>query len=287
MDGIWEDFIALNSADQPEFETLPKPADIADRTSWSIDTDKIARNGLDWYLARDISPVPVAADREGYYDDRNFEYWLSGLETHNHILDAAEKYDVGRDAYFDFGGASGRVARHVAAYGAFKDTWVTDINWRHVAWINRYLPPNIKAIHTSSIPTLPMESRSIDFITAMSVFTHIETFELQWLAELARVLKPGGVAIITVVTDKTIAAMDETWPMYAPFTSHSEWGDNFADRVQRRGKCVLRWRADRSYSSNVIYSDEYIKNVFGRFFEILEIRRQFPIYQDSLFLRRR
>jgi len=35
---------------------------------------------LEHWLERDTMPIPATNDREYYYDDRHFEYWLSGLD---------------------------------------------------------------------------------------------------------------------------------------------------------------------------------------------------------------
>jgi ubiquinone/menaquinone biosynthesis C-methylase UbiE len=285
IDRIWEDQIAIETGSEATFKTLPRAADLQDRVSWSIDPTTIKLpNPLEYYLIRDSSPIPEASDREGYFGDRHFEYWLSGLETYAFTLEFLNKYGCKRNCYVEIGSASGRVIRHVAAYDSFSEYWAFDINWRHIAWIQKFLPGNIKAVNNHSIPTLPLPDNSVDCLSAMSVFTHIESFETAWLAEIRRVLKPGGLAIISVVTEQQIEAMDETWPMYQPLKNHPRFTDAFLNDLKDVGKIVLRWHSDKSYSSNVIYSSEYLLRVWGSFFDFLEHRRQFPIFQDMLIL---
>ena len=288
MNKIWEDQIALHSRDEPTFKVLPPVASLPDRVSWSIAPASLKLDhDLQHYIDGDQSPIPEAQDREGYYGDRHFEYWLSGLEMACHTRDIVNKHGGGRKCYVEIGSASGRVIRHFTNHELFEDLWAFDINWHHICWINKHLPKSIKAVQNSSIPVLPLESNSVDCISGMSVFTHIETFELHWLAELRRVLRPGGLVIITVVTDTQIQAMDETWPMFGPITHHPNYSENFVERLSEQGKIVLRWDADRSYSSNVIYSNEYVQNVVSRLFEIVEVRNNFPIYQQCIILRKR
>jgi SAM-dependent methyltransferase len=281
----WEDQIALNSGDEPTFVVLPPPGGLPDRVSWSVDPAKLGID-IEARVALDVSPIPVPEDREGYFGPRHFEYWLSGLETHELTLAICDRHGVERGSFVDFGAASGRVIRHMAAYETFETLWALDINWRHIMWMHRHLPASIRAIHTSSIPHLPLEDGSVDCLQAMSVFSHIEAFETAWLAEIRRILKPGGIAILSVVTEEQVNAMDATWPMYAPLTSHHRWSGDFTERLAKQGKIVLRWHADRSYSSNVIYDTTYLHSAWGRLFDILEHRRQFPLYQDLLVLRK-
>jgi SAM-dependent methyltransferase len=281
----WEDQIALNPGDEPTFSVLPPPGSLPDRVSWTVDPAKLGID-LEARIAADVSPIPVPEDREGYFGPRHFEYWLSGLGTHELTLQICRDHGVEPGCFVDFGAASGRVIRHMAAYESFKELWALDINWRHIMWMQRYLPASIKAVHTSSIPHLPLEDNSVDCVQAMSVFSHIEVFETAWLAELRRILKPGGIAILSVVTEEQVNAMNDTWPMYIPLTKHPRWSEDFPLRLWRQGKITLRWHADRSYSSNVIYDTDYLQSAWGRILDIVEHRRQFPLYQDLLVMQK-
>lgn len=55
-----------------------------------------------------------------------------------------------------------------------------------------------EVVHNSLQPPLPWADEKFDFIYALSVFTHL-TFEhqLRWAWELGRLLKPGGVIMLT------------------------------------------------------------------------------------------
>jgi ubiquinone/menaquinone biosynthesis C-methylase UbiE len=45
---------------------------------------------------------------------------------------------------------------------------------------------------------LPIEDRTFDLVSAMSVFTEVDEAETSWLLELHRIMKPSGSAIVTV-----------------------------------------------------------------------------------------
>src|SRR5262245_45049214 len=70
---------------------------------------------LDERLHRDHMPIPSTQDREGYYGDRHFEYWLSGLRDYSLVKGALSTLSWKGLRVLDFGGATGRVARHFYA----------------------------------------------------------------------------------------------------------------------------------------------------------------------------
>ena len=71
-----------------------------------------------------------------------------------------------------------------------------DVDAPAVAWCARHLPGRYLAIQPA--PPLPFPDGSFELIVAVSVFTHLsETDQNAWLAELARVLAPGGVFVVS------------------------------------------------------------------------------------------
>jgi len=98
-------------------------------------------------------------------------------------------------AVLDFGCGCGRLIRHLPArtdaalYG-------TDLNPRLSGWCAGHLPGQFSA--NALHPPLAYEDGQFDVLYALSVFTHLrEVTQRVWLAEFARILKPGGRAIIT------------------------------------------------------------------------------------------
>jgi ubiquinone/menaquinone biosynthesis C-methylase UbiE len=162
-----------------------------------------------------------------------------------------------------------------------------DINRHHVEWCNTHLSGNGFAFHNSSIPSFPVPDGSVDLISAFSVFTHIEAMETAWLMEIRRMLRPGGIAWITVHTEKTLADMEEGWPLWDPVMCHPRAADVLgADRSFEGDRLVLRWTGERSYASNTFYKEAYLRRAWGRFFRILELRRRCPTFQDVLILQK-
>lgn len=281
---IWENLVSLNSGDDPDF-TLLKPA----AEYLETDARKHEWETLDYKeaLARDQDPLPMIKDREGYYGEDHFSYWASGLADARYLVEAAEAHGVTIRKFLDLGCASGRVIRHLANEHPEMQVFGCDINRFHVEWCNAYLPPNVAAFHNTSIPGLPIEDNSLDMVSAFSVFTHIEAMETAWLMEIRRILKPGGLAWVTVHSEGTLRDMQEGWPLWKPVMDHYERPAKLDENREFVGdRMVLRNRADRSYSSNIFYKTDYLRKHWGRILDIKEVRRRFPNFQDVLILQK-
>lgn len=99
----------------------------------------------------------------------------------------------------DWGCGPGRVIQHVKrAFGPDAHIFGTDYNGQTIAWCRSALP-GIAFAQNDLVPPLPFQAGSMDAIYSISVFTHLsEEMHLAWIHELARVLRPGGVLLITV-----------------------------------------------------------------------------------------
>ena len=281
---IWENYVCLNSDVDPAFELLGPAQDyLATETrlgDWD-DFDYLPA------LERDRAPLPVVKDREGYYGPDHFSYWASGLRDMRSLVECAASHGVEIQSYLDIGCASGRVLRHFLFQSP--EVWALgcDINRLHVEWCNAHLPGNGVAFHTSSIPSLPLPDSSLDMVSAFSVFTHIEAMETAWLMEIRRILKPGGLAWITVHTEQTLATMEESWPLWKPVMHHPRAPEVITqERTFAGDRLVLRWSGERSYASNAFYKEAYLRKHWGRILSIVELRRSFPVYQDVLVLQK-
>jgi SAM-dependent methyltransferase len=96
----------------------------------------------------------------------------------------------------DFGCGVGRVIRHWHHLTATR-LHGTDYNPRLVSWCRKALTFAQFEVNALDRP-LPYADASFDLVYALSVFTHLsEPLQHRWIAELARVLAPGGYLLIT------------------------------------------------------------------------------------------
>lgn len=281
-----------------EFKPLPDVSHHKDSPNQWIDIPSMQlEEALENFMERDHYPIPSLDDREGYYDqDRHFDWWLSGLADFTALQRVLAKHSQKLDAnsrFFEIGCASARVLRHVAFQTGGCEAWGCDINLRHVEWIRNYLPPSIKIFQNTILPNLPLEDNYFDVISAFSVFTHIDDFELTWLAEIRRTLKPGGISYISIHGESCWSKLGPEIPVYNALLRMSKdiagWGEitpEFFKQKLPRDKAVFAWNTARNYNTNVFHSNDYIHQSWGRFFDIVEIIPGGHNYQDMVVLRK-
>lgn len=165
---------------------------------------------LRWHRAlaprsgRDELPLPPPRLRvlvTGSADPQWFlESGRDDAETIAKTVDAAGVAMSDLGTMLDFGCGCGRVIRH---WRHLETTQVfgSDYNEDLVAWCRRNL-----AFATFSVndlaPPLPFDDETFDFVYAISVLTHLtEELGLRWMAELQRVIRPGGLLLVSTHGD--------------------------------------------------------------------------------------
>lgn len=118
----------------------------------------------------------------------------------------------------DFGCGCGRVTRHLAALVREHPTLEVhgcDIDSDAIAWAQENLP-FATFLHNDGLPPLPYPDAHFDIVTNHSVFTHLpEDYQDAWLAELRRVVEPGGILLLTVAgifAFEGLVASYRDWP---------------------------------------------------------------------------
>ena len=271
--------------DRSEFENLPAVNWFSRDLPNDLDIRKAA--------TRDAAPLPQTKDREFYHGDAHAAWWLSGFQDMRSIEAAAVKHGTFafEDCrYFELGCASGRVVRHMA-HQTNAEVWCSDINLRHTEWVRKYLPSNIRTFNNAAFPYLPLESNYFDIVSAFSVFTHIDDLELMWMAELARVLAPGGIAYLTVQTENTWEQYRNQWirdnlePMAGAIPDFAINAELFEGPLPQE-KTVFWWQTREIYNSTVFHTIKYIEREWGRFLKVKEIIPNGSTYQDVVILRK-
>jgi SAM-dependent methyltransferase len=162
----------------------------------------------------------------------------------------------------DFGAGAGRTMRHFAAEAEVAEIWGCDIDEPSIEWMQQNLCPPFHAWKSTVNPPLGLEHGTFDLIYAISVFTHLTDNSLAWLLELHRLLKPDGFLIATFMG---------RW--------NSEWFAREPWVEDRIGMNVLHHARDWDGGGPVVLiSDWWLREHWGRAFEIVDIAPQFQNY---------
>ncbi|MBV9311668.1 MAG: class I SAM-dependent methyltransferase [Solirubrobacterales bacterium] len=103
------------------------------------------------------------------------------------------------EAVLDLGCGAGRVLPHVARRAAAGARCVgCDVDPAAIEWLRSH-QRQFEWKLTGAKPPLPFEDSSFDLVYSISVLSHLdESGQDRWLAEVARILRPGAVALLTI-----------------------------------------------------------------------------------------
>lgn len=237
---------------------------------------RVSDEARDREQAAPLPPRPLAL-RAGVPDPADViaSYRAVGRDSRTTILQllASEGVEFGFAGarVLDFGCGSGKVMRHFLPEADVGELWGCDIDAPSVDWLNAELNPPLHAFTNDEAPPLDQPSQSFDLVWSVSVFTHLTDHWAGWLAELHRVLRPGGLAIISFLG----GAMYEVW------TGRS-WDP---DRI---GMTVLDHGQDWQLGGpTVFHSPWWLREHWGRAFEIVQMREGSAPREHGLVLLRR
>lgn len=137
------------------------------------------------------------------YNHIDWTYYRdSGIDQARFLAEVLRRHLPDRDPLdvLEWGCGPGRILRHLP--DALTDHHLRlrgcDVNGASIAWCREHLP-GIDFEVNGMGPPLPYPDHSMDCLIASSVFTHLsEAMHRAWAPDLFRVLRPGGVAIVSL-----------------------------------------------------------------------------------------
>jgi SAM-dependent methyltransferase len=239
-------------------------------------------------LAKDRIPIPATIDREGYYGDLHLTYWLSGVEDLRMVQRLVPQASFRH--VLDFGGATGRFARHVILADETAKVTITDLNVNHVEWVERYFGPSVRAVKVSPYPYFPLADGCVTFCIGLSVFTHIDSYESGWLAELHRVMADGAYALMTIHSEQTWKVLPAQGELLKRLQRDPGFNEAFRPgQPMPPGRRVYTSNPNSiEHNCNVFMDSNYIRERWSRWFEVVNIaHRAHHDFQAAVILRKK
>jgi SAM-dependent methyltransferase len=171
----------------------------------------------------------------------------------------------------DFGCGSGRVLRHFLDEAKVAELHGCDIDAASIAWLQENLSPPLHVFRNEEQPGLPFPGGHFDLIWATSVFSVLADTWSGWLCELHRVLLRGGLLIATFVGEGG-----------SEFVAREPWVE------ERVGMNVLAYGVSWGVGGPmVMHSPWWIREHWGRAFDVLELRPRTEWGEGVVAMRRR
>lgn len=176
-----------------------------------------------------VAPLPSEAIQKRLTGTYGVQSLLHGFNQYRIIKTLLQKHNrslAEQTRILDFGAGYGRLLRFFRKDAPGAQLTGTDIDTELVTWCRAHMPFG-EWLQNEAAPPLPVEGASCDLVFAFSVFSHLsEQSHAEWLAELRRVLVPGGLAIVTVWNHPRTTAEyhQHHFPDYAEATRRYEAG---------------------------------------------------------------
>lgn len=222
-----------------------------------------------------LPPVHLAFDA---YDAPKWKFYKeSGDATARFIKELTEKYfDSNRPvkSIYEWGCGPGRVIRHLPKqFGDFVEIHGSDYNAETIEWCKK----NIPGVHfdlNELAPPLIYFDNKFDFIYCISVFTHLsEENGLKWAQELFRILKHGGILILTTLGENSF----NTELLPGEKTKYINKGIIVRGKYTEGRKMYLTF-----------HNPEYVRQTLLKKFEVLEhIPNGFPYVSQEYWVARK
>lgn len=152
----------------------------------------------------------------------------------------------------------------------------TDVDQEAINWCRNHITgADFQQVYSS--PPLPYPDSSFDLVWAISVFSHLdEDRQFEWLAELQRIIKPGGILLASI---------------HGPHCWNNMPEANVRE-VEERGFVFVKTNATRGlhpeWYQNAWHTEAYVRDTWSRYFEIVAYRpKGMQMHQDLVVLRRR
>jgi SAM-dependent methyltransferase len=179
----------------------------------------------------------------------------------------------------DWGCGCGRVTRNFHLLPGVRLVG-TDIDHDNINWCREHFNFG-KFLESPLHPPMDLPKESFDLIIGISVFSHLrEPDQQDWLAELARVAKPGAVLLMSTLGESSVCCGKWTTKMW------TEWQQSGVFITEDNSGLGAYIGDDEFYVTTYI-TEDFIRRNWSRTFEILDfIPGYIGNYQDLVVMRK-
>jgi len=175
----------------------------------------------------------------------------------------------------DWGCGCGRALRYLLEDVPASHVHGCDIDADAIAWMTQSIAgPSFTRI--APLPPTRYADQSFDLVYGISIFTHLnEATQIQWLGELRRITKPGGIVAVSVLGES-----------FASGELQDAMRDKgFADVISGQSGTFAAY-SSADYYRVTYHSSRYIAAQWSQYFEILELIPQgINAHQDLVIMR--
>lgn len=232
------------------------------------------RAGLDRAVP---TPPPELMERaSGTRDAQVFK--LAGLKSFGEFLGVILRYReiASIRRLLDWGCGPGRVCVHFLAAEDGPEVFGCDVDSEAIDWCSEKLRPgNFSVVHPW--PPTPYRDSMFDVVIGSSIFTHLSReAHKSWLAEIKRIMAPGGLFITSVLGDSAALAVTGA--------SRAIMRHGIFDRIR---DATVNGIVPKGYYRVTFQGRDYTFRECSKYFEILEyIERGMSNHEDLIVMRR-
>lgn len=194
-----ERLTAKHRADKSRAKAMTK--EIADKAQQIKDLEKICMRLFKEARGFALLPPPELRIHVGRTTDAS-NWWSQGQNSSRRVIEIFGESPAG--LVLDWGCGSGRTLNWLYAHPGWREMYRgCDVDAEAIKWLRKQGFDKVEVCGV--FPPLPYPDGAFVGLFNFSVLTHIEPDRHHlWYKEMARILKPGGIAHITVQSDATI-----------------------------------------------------------------------------------
>lgn len=222
----------------------------------------------DWGV---IHPTPPIAkiERVSGKGATEYNYYNNGLSDYLRFLSIAERHGIRTQEVttkiLDWGCGCGRLTRHLMALPGGRNNVVgIDIDGDNIDWCKQNLCETMFA-RVDLYPPTSLKDQSFDLIIANSVLSHLQLNAMKaWLAEVQRLLKPGGLALLSYNGQFMLCGTASRTQSFVDSVIQSGFD------ASRRAPELDSIIGDKEYYRNTFMTDEFARQLFSSHFTVEE-----------------